>query len=165
MVDFESQLQACDLEMLDQEGDMVYMSPEVVGLMKHFSSDVQVVKDLSEHVKMGYSVGPIKQICAAIEYAIKSLDAKSNNYSVLKQYHQALLNGDALIRNSDMSDRRDNKCEKFCTLFVRGCANVGSLAVRNGLTIGSVGFNTSVTSLNIQGAFESSMGIVRGTYL
>lgn len=149
MVDFESYLQPHDLALLEQDGEMVFIPFDVINLVKGLSSDVQAVKDLADHVNMGYIVAPMADVSVAIEHMMKTVKPNTQDCSILTDYQTALSNGEALIRTQDMSDRRRNKCGRFCTLFVRNCATVGCLNVRNDASVcGNLDVNGTVSASN-----------------
>lgn len=138
MVNFESSLQPHDLALLEQNEQMVWMSDDFRQVVSTLSSKVPALKDLVEHVKLGYSLAPLKEVSVAVEQALKSVDPKSSAYSVIKNYQAALLKGDANVVTEELGDRRSHssrRCGKFCQLFVQNCASLGSLCVRNGAAI------------------------------
>lgn len=190
LIDFESHLQPHDLEMLNNDEAMVYLSSDFIGVVKSLSSEVQMIKDLIEHVRMGYIVAPLKDVSMAVDHILKTTKPNANDYSIVERYHQALLHGDALIRVEEMVDRR-RRSGKFCTLFINDAASIGCLTVRGNLMVGgsitacnftgftggvggiilpgviskgNIIFNTDGTNtLNAQGASESTLNLNRAT--
>jgi len=191
-VDFDSCLSSQDHVLLGQDELMVYMPTDFVGVMKNFSADTQELKDLVDHVRMGYSIVSLKDITVALEHAMKHSGLKIDDYEIIKKYQKAVLDGDALVRNEELGSR-SRKNGNFCSLFVQNCASIGSLNVRCNLNVcgtvsasnfiftggtgcsaistfpnisacGNVTFNTGgVNMLNAEGALEQSLRLLRAT--
>lgn len=152
MIDIDSYLQPQDLALMEQDEPMVYMSPDFVELMKNFSSNDQEVMDLVDHVKMGYTVAPMKDVSVAVDHAMKSSNLKSNDFTILRQYQSALLNGDALIRSEEESLSGRKKLRKklsSCTLLVKNCASIGCLNVRTNASVcGNLNVGGTISACN-----------------
>jgi len=136
MIEFEAYLKPQDLALLEKDEQMVYMPTDFIAVMRDFSSNAQEVKDLNEYVNMGYCIIPRQDVEKAVAIALESCNPESHEYSVIKNYQASILAGEAdVLTKEDLGERRIRKCGKFCQLFVRNCASIGNLIVRNNASV------------------------------